>query len=273
MKKITRRASSKEELNNLIFDTERAITLSKKTLENITTKKQERLINALNKANILHKEIIKNELFVSTVEDFDLKMALSLEKQSLLAVALHNYNFRYGAVACLDLQVENSVNKKEPFYYKNLVFDAFYKHSNGKTYVINMRAVDLSANSLINYRLKRQKNKVDVYIFSSSDLNAIKKDLMDKEGKLNKKALFLYQNHNNLIFMNFGKVKDNDFASLNSINAVEIIKHVAQYNASSLVQADDSMFAQLNHLYDKAQKDLEKYQKTQGERGHARLQE
>lgn len=271
MKKITRRATSKEEINNLIFDTERAITLSKKTLSNITTKKQERLINALSKANILHKQNIKNELFVSTSEEFDLKMALSLEKQSLLAVALHNYDFKFGAVACLDLQVENPVNKKEPFYYKNLVFDAFYKHANGKTYVINMRAIDLSANSLINFRLPRQKNKVDVYIFSSSDLNTIKKDLMDKEGKLNKKALFLYQNHNNLIFMNFGKVKDNDFATLNSINEVEIIKHVAQYNASSLVQADDAMFAQLNNLYDKAQKDLEKYKKTQEERGHARI--
>lgn len=271
MKKITRRASSKEELNNLIFDTERAITLSKKTLENITTKKQERLINALNKANILHKEIIKNELFVSTDEDFDLKMALSLEKQSLLAVALHNYNFRYGAYACLDLQVDNLVNKKEPFYYKNLVFDSFFRHQNGKTYVINMRAVDLSANSLLNFKLPTQKNKVDVYIFSQSDLNAIKKDLLDKEGKLNKKALFLYQNGLNLIFMSFGKAKDSEISGLNSINRVDMIKHVAQFNASSLSEADDAMYAQLNYLYDKAQKDLEKHQKTQGERRYEQI--
>ena len=271
MKKITRRASSKEELNNLIFDTERAITLSKKTLANITTKKQERLINALSKANILHKQNIKNELFVSTSEEFDLKMALSLEKQSLLAVALHNYDFKYGAVACLDSSVENLVNKKETFYFKNLVFDSFFRHQNGKTYVINMRAVDLSANSLLNFKLPTQKNKVDVYIFSQSDLNAIKKDLLDKEGKLNKKALFLYQNGLNLIFMSFGKAKDSEISGLNSINRVDMIKHVAQFNASSLSEADDAMYAQLNYLYDKAQKDLEKHQKTQGERRYEQI--
>lgn len=254
MKKITQRATSKNEIMNIIFDTEESITLTKKTLDNLSTNRIDYLTTALIKGGLVNYQKAVNDTFITTADDFDLNMANSLERQSILAVALHNFGVKYASVACLDSQVENLENKKEPFRFKNLVFDTFFKDSSGGTNTINMRAVDITKNSIDNFRLQKHKNYVDVYIFRQTDANTVKKEINDKACKLNLDALFLYVNGSQKMIMKV--VKNEDNLMLKRINDLDELKKFAETRAkNSYMEVNVNMFAQLNYLYDKAQND------------------
>ena len=268
MKKITQRATSKNEIMDIIFDTEESITLTKKTLDNLSTNRIDYLTTALIKGDLVNYQKAVNDTFISTADDFDLNMANSLERQSILAVALHDFGLKYASVACLDSHVENTENKKEPFKFKNLVFDTFFKDSSGAVNTINMRAVDITKNSIDNFRLQKHKNYVDVYIFKQTDANTVKKEINDNACKLNLNALFLFVNGSQKVLMKV--LKHEDSLMLTPITDLDALKKFVEKRAkySHMIVNNNNMYTQMNYLYEKAKNDPKRLIKQgEGENG------